>query len=370
MINQKLVSVSNVPISPHVRAGCTIRRRQRFKLRDFELLTLLGVGVSGKVFLVRNKTSGGVYAMKAMPKEQLVDQGTKDMMLLERNILAEIDHPFLTALRFAFQDEQHLYLVMDFVHGGELFYHLGIANKFPQEQVQFYAAEIYVAIAHLHSLNIVYRDLKPENLLLDRNGHIRVTDFGVAKANVKADENLLKSFVGSPEYLAPEILCYVAGKNTDGYGKAADWWALGTLVFEMLVGAPPFYQENRNLMYKAIMQDPVRFPDHVSEVAKDFISKLLVKEPTKRLGFGEHGSKDIMAHPFMQGIDWDKLVSLQVPPPMKPPVKHELDTQNFQISFTSQTPEISKRNIWHRNPHTDNDQDHTNYLFNFSYGHD
>ncbi len=119
--------------------------------------------------------------------------------------------------RFAFQDDQCLYLVMDYLHGGELFYHLGIADKFPEAQVQFYTAEICSAISHLHSLNIVYRDLKPENLLLDRKGHIRVTDFGVAKANVTADENLLKSFVGSPEYLAPEILCYVAGKNTDGY---------------------------------------------------------------------------------------------------------------------------------------------------------
>ena len=292
-------------------------------LDDFVLLTTVGKGSFGKVIQVRKKDSGEIFAMKVLKKDHVVRRNQVEHTMTERRILENIKHPFVVSLRYAFQTTQKLYMVFDFFNGGELFHYLSTGGRFSPERAMFYGAEITMALGHLHSLNIVYRDLKPENLLLDAEGHIKVTDFGLSKQGV-VDDNV-KSFCGTPEYLAPEIL------KRETYGKVVDWWSFGTLLYEFITGLPPYYDRNRKEMYRKILHQELKFPERVSPPARDFLSKLLDRDPLARLGY--NGVEEVKSHPYYETIDWDKLLAKEMEPPFKPRVRGESDVGNVDKSF-------------------------------------
>ncbi|KAG2383554.1 hypothetical protein C9374_004225 [Naegleria lovaniensis] len=252
---------------------------KKVTLSDFELLTVVGRGSFGKVMKVREKGTSKVLAMKVLRKDMIVKENMVSHTLAEKKILQSIDHPFIVALHYAFQTEEKLYLVLDYLPGGELFFHLREETKFDVERAKFYAAQIVLAIEHLHKNDIIYRDLKPENVVLDADGYAVLTDFGLAKTSI-GNNTPTYTFCGTPEYLAPEIL------KGQGHGKAVDWWSLGILLYEMIVGLPPFYSENINEMYELILKAPLKFPGTVDAQAQSLLKGLLERDEHKRLGGG------------------------------------------------------------------------------------
>jgi len=282
---------------------------------------------------VRKKDDNKIYAMKVLRKEAIIARKQVTHTKQEKTILQKIQHPFIVKLHFAFQTKDKLYMILDFINGGELFYHLKKEGRFPENRVKFYAAEIVCAMDHLHSLGIVYRDLKPENILLDSDGHVTITDFGLSK-EVKPNEGT-HTFCGTPEYLAPEVLKGL------GHGTAVDWWSLGTLIYEMLTGLPPFYSQNINIMYQKILNGELRFPSYVSAEAKSLLEGLLTREVDKRLGSGPEGGKAIKNHPFFKDLDFDKLEKREIEAPFRPKVKNEYDTSQIDTVFTGEKPQDS-----------------------------
>jgi serine/threonine protein kinase len=273
-------------------------------LKDFEILGDLGSGQFGKVKKAQLKGTNQIFAMKVMKKEDIVKNGMVESCKAEKAIMQNITHPYIVKLHYAFQTKDKLYLVMDLLSGGELFEHLSKAGKFSEEKCRLFSAQVASALDHVHKNNIIYRDLKPENLVLDGEGHCVLTDFGLAKQNMGSG-NQTYTFCGTPEYVAPEIL-----KGT-GHNKAVDWWSLGILIYEMLTGLPPFYSENVNEMYELILNKQLTFPDFVSNDAKDIITQLLQRDPSKRLSDGDK----IKAHAFYSSIDWQKLSRREIKAP-------------------------------------------------------
>ena len=296
-------------------------------LDDFELLKVLGKGSFGKVLQVKKKDTKEIFAMKILHKDAVLERNQLEHTKAERHILESVQHPFLVGLRYAFQSEAKLYMVLDFLNGGKLFFHLKASGRFSEARAKLYGAEILLALGHLHSLDIVYRDLKPENILMDAEGHVRLTDFGLAKEQV-SDNSSAQTFCGTPEYLAPEVL------TSQGHGRAVDWWSLGTLIYEMMCGLPPFYDQNVNKMYNKIVKAPLVFPDYFSNDAKDMLAKLLDRDPHKRLGSGPTDIEEIKSHPYFSSIDFDKLMRKDIKPPFKPNVADGQDVQNFDTCFT------------------------------------
>lgn len=296
---------------------------------DFDLLKVIGKGSFGKVMQVRKKDSGKIYALKAIRKSHIVSKSEVTHTLAERTVLAKIDNPFIVPLKFSFQSPEKLYFVLNFINGGELFYHLQKEGKFELSRARFYTCELLSALECLHSFDIIYRDLKPENILLDYKGHIALCDFGLCKLNMK-NEDKTSTFCGTPEYLAPELLL------GQGYTKTVDWWTLGTLLYEMLTGLPPYYDQDTSTMYRKILTSPLKFPDNFDKDCKDLLIHLLNRDPTKRLGC--NGSQEIKNHAFFKQIDWKKLYDKNYLPPFKPPVKDNIDTSNFDKEFTDEKP--------------------------------
>lgn len=213
--------------------------------------------------------------------------------------------------------------------GGELFFHLGREGKFDEDRSRFYTAQIVLALEHLHMMNVIYRDLKPENVLLDHNGNIRLTDFGLSKENVDAVDRGAHSFCGTPEYLAPEVL------SRSGHGRAVDWWSLGALLFEMLTGLPPFYSRDRNVLFEKIQKGDLEYPAYLSANAKDLLRRLLVRDPLARLGSGPGDAAELKAHPFFGPIDWRAVLEGRVEVPWVPVVRNSADTSQFDAEFTT-----------------------------------
>ncbi|KAI8870602.1 serum and glucocorticoid-regulated kinase 1 in complex with compound 2, partial [Ramicandelaber brevisporus] len=301
---------------------------------DFYLLRVIGKGSYGKVMLARHKESGGIFAIKVISKRQIRDKPREIQRILsERRVLEHnYHHPFLVSLRYAFQTAEKLYFCLDYVNGGELFFHLQREQRFDETRTRFYAAEITSALDYLHSHGIVYRDLKPENCLVDAQGHIRLVDFGLAKELNESAGFKTSTFCGTPEYLSPEVLQAKAP-----YGTAIDWFALGTVVYEMLVGLPPFYSTDVNEMYDRILNEKVRFPSWIGRFARLFISQLLERDPNTRLGSPENGGgKAVMAHVFFTGVDWQRLLRKQYEPPFNPGVNGELDLHNIDPTFKNE----------------------------------
>jgi len=317
------IEVENV-----TRAGC-----EKASTGQFELLRVLGQGSFGKVFLVRKvqgKDMGTLYAMKVLKKATLKVRD-RVRTKLERNILADVNHPFIVKLQYAFQTEGKLYLILDFLRGGDLFTRLSKEVMFTEEDVKFYLAELALALNHLHSVGIIYRDLKPENILLDSTGHIAVTDFGLCKEGV---EEKAFSFCGTVEYMAPEVV------NRRGHDFSADWWSFGVLMYEMLTGRLPFQGENRKQTMNQILKAKLGMPTFLSPEAQSLLRALFKRNPSNRLGSGPNGIEDIKAHTFFSSIDWDQLLKKTTLPPFQPTVVAD-DAFHFDTEYTSRTPKDS-----------------------------
>ncbi|KAI9142864.1 kinase-like domain-containing protein [Paraphysoderma sedebokerense] len=308
-----------------------VRRSRKHRLTDFQIMQTLGTGSFGRVHLVRLKSNGKYFAMKVLKKVEVVRHKQVEHTLNEKSILEQIEHPFLVNLFCTFQDSGNLYMVMEYISGGELFSYLRRSQRFSNNVAKFYAAEVVLAFEYLHSKDVIYRDLKPENLLIDSTGHIKITDFGFAKHV----PDVTWTLCGTPDYLAPEII------QSKGYGKAVDWYALGVLIFEMLAGYPPFYDEDHVKMYEKILQGKIKWPSHFDPAAKDLLKRLLTSDLSKRYGNLKAGSKDIKNHKWFAGVDWNKALKLQIPPPYIPPVKGEGDTSNFD-SYPEETEPYGK----------------------------
>ncbi|KAF1324355.1 Agc protein kinase, partial [Globisporangium splendens] len=299
-------------------------------VNDFDLLSVVGKGAYGKVFLAKKKTGrngGRIYAMKVLRKQDVFKKKQVEHTKSEQRILKHVEHPFVVRLRYAFQNNHKLYLVMDYYSGGSLFVHLRKNKRFTENRAKFYAAELVLSLAHLHYMHIMYRDLKLENILMDAEGHIAITDFGLSKED---DEG--STFVGTPEYLAPELLC--SQRTASSYGNTIDWWSYGVLVYEMIQGHTPFWDKNRRQMFQNILSKEPLYPAELfSPTATDFLQRLLVKNPRRRMGCGAEGALEIMRHPWFEGVDWDALLQRRVEPPFKPQVG--LDAQGNPRNRTS-----------------------------------
>lgn len=299
----------------------------RLSQQDFRIIKVIGKGSFGKVLLVSKKDTGALYAMKVLKKEALIKRNQVQHTRAERRILRTCDCPFIVKMHYAFQTAEKLYLVLDYLPGGELFYHLKRERRFVEERVKLYAAELVLALEHLHSRDIVYRDLKPENVLLAADGHVCLTDFGLSKEAVTTGGRT-KTFCGTPEYIAPEILQGL------GHGKPVDWWSLGTLVYEMLVGLPPFYSTDVNTMYEKILRGELNFPAYVSPDARAILALLLKRDPTQRLGGGATDAEELKAHAWFRDIDWDRVAQRGYVPMFEPVLSGHCDTSHFDQAFT------------------------------------
>lgn len=316
----------------HVEVSFERTNKKHYGPEDFQILKLIGKGTFGQVYQVRKKDTKRIYAMKVLQKKVIVQKKEVAHTVGERNILvrtAMTDSPFIVGLKFSFQTPTDLYLVTDYMSGGELFWHLQKEGRFNEQRAKFYIAELILALQHLHLHDIVYRDLKPENILLDANGHIALCDFGLSKANLTKNDTT-NTFCGTTEYLAPEVLLDEAG-----YTKMVDFWSLGVLVFEMCCGWSPFYAEDTQQMYKNIAFGKVRFPrDTLSTEGRNFVKGLLNRNPKHRLGATDD-AEELKRHPFFADIDWDALTKKLITPPFKPKLKSETDTSNFDPEFTN-----------------------------------
>lgn len=316
----------------------------RVDMSSFELLKVLGTGAYGKVFLVRKKggpDDGRLYAMKVLKKATIVQKKkTTEHTRTERQVLEAVrESPFLVTLHYAFQTDAKLHLILDYVSGGELFTHLYQREHFTEEQVRIYIGEIILALEHLHKLGIIYRDIKLENILLDSDGHVVLTDFGLSKEFLPHEKDQRAySFCGTIEYMAPEV---VRGGST-GHDIAVDWWSVGVLTYELLTGASPFTVEGekntQQEISRRILKTNPPIPDGLSPEVADLISALLVKDPRKRLGGGEQDALELKKHPFFRSLDWVALAEKRVPAPFVPRISSELDVSNFSEEFTRMTP--------------------------------
>uniref|UniRef100_A0A674K4E5 non-specific serine/threonine protein kinase n=1 Tax=Terrapene triunguis TaxID=2587831 RepID=A0A674K4E5_9SAUR len=324
-------NIKEIAITHHVKEG-----HEKADPSQFELLKVLGQGSFGKVFLVK-KISGSdarqLYAMKVLKKATLkVRDRVRTKM--ERDILVEVNHPFIVKLHYAFQTEGKLYLILDFLRGGDLFTRLSKEVMFTEEDVKFYLAELALALDHLHSLGIIYRDLKPENILLDEEGHIKLTDFGLSKESIDHEKKAY-SFCGTVEYMAPEVV------NRRGHTQSADWWSFGVLMFEMLTGTLPFQGKDRKETMTMILKAKLGMPQFLSPEAQSLLRMLFKRNPANRLGAGPDGVEEIKRHFFFSTIDWNKLYRREIHPPFKPATGRPEDTFYFDPEFTAKTPKDS-----------------------------
>jgi len=287
--------------------------KEKISVKDFDLLKMIGKGAFGQVLQVRHKATGKIYAMKIVKKRFVIEQQKVASTIAEKNILSAFQNPFIMALKFAFQSRSKLYLVMEYYTGGELLGHLEQKQRFSEDEARIMVAELMIALGHLHSLNFIYRDLKPENVLMGQDGHVCLTDFGLVKqVDPSRPESL--TFCGTPHYMAPELVLQ------NPHTKAVDWWSLGIILYELVVGIPPFLGENINEIFEQIIGSEANYPTWMSDDCIDLISKLLVKNPVLRLGSGDGDFEEIIIHPFFSSIDWEKLVAKDLTPPYVPEV--------------------------------------------------
>jgi len=267
--------------------------------------------------------------MKILKKKNMIKRKQVEHINTERKIMEIIDNQFIVKLRYAFQTNQKLYFVTDYCPGGELFYHIQKVGKFNEEAAKFYAAQLVLAIEHLHKNNIIYRDLKPENVLIDKEGYIKITDFGLSKQNI-IDNHSANSFCGTPEYLAPEVI-----ENT-GHGKAVDWWSLGAILYEMLTGLPPFYNKDRDTLFNNIRNIKIEYPKYLSKKAVSLFQGFFVKDPDRRLG--SNGTDEIKNHQFFDTVNWKYMDKKLIKSPFKPRLRSDNEPVYIDDEFKNMSP--------------------------------
>lgn len=300
---------------------------------DFEPLRCLGKGAFGTVHLVKQSATGRLYAQKQFKKASLtIHKRMIEQTRAERTILESVNrHPFVVKLYYAFQDHEKLYLILEYAQGGELFHHLAMEHMFSEDVAAFYMAEMVLALEHLHhNVRVIYRDLKPENCLLDAEGHLLLTDFGLSKVAVEEEGSRANSVLGTIEYMAPEVI------QGQSYDFAVDWWSLGAIGFDLLTGAPPFGGNNHAKIQQNILKQKLQLPYFLGPDARDLLTRLLRKEPSKRLG--GHTTKDLKtlkAHRFFRKIDWKRLERREVEAPIQPVITDPELAENFSDSFTN-----------------------------------
>ena len=333
------VSNTDVQIINSKQEDTIIRRKRTFNntfvdINDFEKIKTIGRGSVGKVYLVKYTPNNKLYAMKSMRKDQIISDGIVDNILVERNILLLNQCNFLLTLSFFKQTSERLYLITPFIKGGDLFNKLKTDGFFPEDLVKFYAAQIAIAIQHLHDLGFAYRDLKPENILIDEEGYLKLCDFG-SSVRIKGTEKE-KTFAGSPEYAPPEMIC------REGHTFMCDWWSFGILLYELLYGNTPFFCEDKNRMYDLIKNGAICFPKYIningkdikykiSDDAKDIIKKFLEKDPGMRLG--RKGLKEIKKHSFFNGIKFSVIREKKMKAPFKPKIDENDELKYFDEEF-------------------------------------
>uniref|UniRef100_A0A668ARW7 Protein kinase C n=1 Tax=Myripristis murdjan TaxID=586833 RepID=A0A668ARW7_9TELE len=313
------------------------QQARRLGISNFTFLQVLGKGSFGKVMLARLNGKDQVFAVKVLKKDIILQDDDVECTMTEKRVLSLARcHPYLTQLYCCFQTPDRLFFVMEFVNGGDLMFHIQKSRKFEEARARFYTAEITSALMFLHSKGIIYRDLKLDNVLLDKDGHCKLADFGMCKEGM-FDGVATGTFCGTPDYIAPEILQEML------YGSSVDWWALGVLLYEMLSGHAPFEAENEDDLFESILNEEIVYASWLSTEAVNILKAFLTKNPARRLGCvaSEGGESAVTSHAFFSGIDWDKLNRRELEPPFKPRIKTAEDVNNFDPDFTQEEPTLT-----------------------------
>ncbi|XP_054995766.1 serine/threonine-protein kinase N2 isoform X3 [Sorex araneus] len=330
---------SDIPQSnlkyPQIRELEERRSQQmfQFNLQDFRCCAVLGRGHFGKVLLAEYKHTNEMFAIKALKKGDIVARDEVDSLMCEKRIFETVNsvrHPFLVNLFACFQTKEHVCFVMEYAAGGDLMMHIH-TDVFSEPRAVFYAACVVLGLQYLHEHKIVYRDLKLDNLLLDTEGFVKIADFGLCKEGMGYGDRT-STFCGTPEFLAPEVL------TETSYTRAVDWWGLGVLIYEMLVGESPFPGDDEEEVFDSIVNDEVRYPRFLSTEAISIMRRLLRRNPERRLGAGEKDAEDVKKHPFFRLTDWSALMDKKVKPPFVPTIRGREDVSNFDDEFTSEAP--------------------------------
>ncbi|KAJ2005408.1 Serine/threonine kinase [Coemansia thaxteri] len=309
-------------------------------ISDFTFIKVLGKGNFGKVMLSEEKSSAKLYAIKVLKKEFIVENDEFDSTRSEKRMLLIANkerHPFLIGLHSCFQTSNHIFFVMEYISGGDLMMHVQKLGSFGERRAKFFACEILLGLSYFHKMEIVYRDLKLDNIILDKDGHVKIADYGLCKENMGYGQTTI-TFCGTPEFMAPEIVL------EQRYGRAVDWWAFGVLIYEMILGTSPFHGEDENEIFDSILEDEILYPVRMSRDSVFICQALLEKDPSKRLGSGPSDGDDIMKHSFFTGINWDDVLNKRIPPPYVPEIRGRLDVSNFDPEFTNEKPGLTPTN--------------------------
>ncbi|KAG5362073.1 Protein kinase C-like protein [Yarrowia sp. C11] len=313
------------------------KKRPRIGLDDFNFLAVLGKGNFGKVMLAESKKTTNLYAIKVLKKDFIIENDEVESTRSERRVFQIANresHPFLLNLYSCFQTENRVYFVMDYVSGGDLMWHIQKEGVFKPGRAQFYAAEVLLGIKHFHDNGVIYRDLKLDNILLTRDGHVKIADYGLCKEDMDYGRTT-GTFCGTPEFMAPEILL------EQRYGLAVDWWAFGVLIYQMVLGQSPFRGEDEDEIFDAILADEPRYPITLPGNCVSILTQLLTREPERRLGSGPRDAEEIMAHPYFANVNFDDIYHKRIPPPFVPKITSPTDVTNFDQEFTSETPALT-----------------------------
>uniref|UniRef100_A0AAY4DIV0 Protein kinase C n=1 Tax=Denticeps clupeoides TaxID=299321 RepID=A0AAY4DIV0_9TELE len=324
-------------VKSEVEPDCPTPSVHSVQLDDFTFLQVLGKGSFGKVMLARMNSSEKVFAVKMLKKDVILQDDDVEATMIEKRVLSIChNHPYLTKLYYCFQTTDRLFFVMEFVNGGDLMFHIQRSRRFDEGRARFYTAEIILALMFLHTKGIIYRDLKLDNVLLDKDGHCKLADFGMCKENTFPGQTT-RTFCGTPDYIAPEVI------REEPYGWSVDWWALGVLLYEMLSGHAPFEAETEDELFECILREAVVYSSWLSGEAEDILRGFLTKDPADRLGcvMRDGGEDAIMRHPFFNKLDWDKLQKRELEPPFKPRIKSLEDVNNFDPDFTQEEPTLT-----------------------------